>query len=58
MYIFVCEISTHLDGAGVFTVPTPPPLFQSWPKDAPQQLTKRVFISQTDCTHLARVREH
>ena len=24
----VCEINTHVDGAGVFNVPTPLPLFQ------------------------------
>ena len=36
----VCEINTHLDGTGNFTVPTPLPVFQSWWKDAQQQLTK------------------
>ena len=36
----VCEIKVPLDGAGVFNVPTPLPLFQSWQKDAQQQLTK------------------
>ena len=25
----VCEMNTHLDGAGVFNVPTPLPVFQS-----------------------------
>ena len=36
----VCEINTHLDVAGVFNVPTPLPIFQSWRKDAQRQLTQ------------------
>ena len=38
----VCEINTHLDGAGVFNVPTSLHSFQSWRKDAQEQLTKLI----------------
>ena len=44
----LCEVNTHLDGAGVFNVPTPLPLFQSWRKDAQQQLTQmNVYFTDT-----------
>ena len=46
----VCEINTHLDGAGVFNVPTPLPVFQSWRKDAQQQLTQ-MSVYLTDRLH-------
>ena len=43
----VCEINAHLDGARVFHVPTTLPSFQSWRKDAQQQLTQ-VSVYFTD----------
>ena len=46
----VCEINTPLYGAGVFNVPTPLPSFQSWRKDAQQQLTK-ISVYFTDRLH-------
>ena len=46
----VCEIKTHLDGAGVLNVPTSLPLFQSWRKDAQQQLTT-MSVYFTDRLH-------
>ena len=46
----VCETNTHPDGAGVFNVPTPLPLFQSWRQDTPQQLTK-LSVVFTDRLH-------
>ena len=49
----VCEISTHLDGAGVFNVPTPLSLFQSWRKDAQQELTN-MSVYLTDRLHSPR----
>ena len=40
----VSEINTHLAGAGVFNVPTPLPLFQSWRKAARQQLNDMIEL--------------